>query len=77
MSPLQMRAAVAGVYSGRKWKRKVDHMTDNQVTAIYLDFLKKGKFEKNVCRSKPKCTEAATDEGLIFQPLTGEQLKLF
>ena len=43
MSIDQMRTAVEKVYPGEKWKRKVVHMSDNQIIAIYYDFLKKKK----------------------------------
>ena len=31
-----MRQEVAAMYPGRKWKRRVERMPDDQVTAIYL-----------------------------------------
>lgn len=37
------REAVKGVYSGEKWKTKVDEMTDEQVTAIYSRLKGQGK----------------------------------
>ena len=38
----QMREALKKVYDGDKWQKKVKLMPDNQVLAIYLDFVKKG-----------------------------------
>jgi hypothetical protein len=32
----EKRAYVASMYSGKRWKNKVKHMSDIQVTAIYL-----------------------------------------
>lgn len=32
----KQREALKSVYSGRRWVQKVDHMTNEQVTAIYL-----------------------------------------
>ena len=79
MTPIQMRTAIASVYKGRKWKRKVDNMTDNQVTAIYLDFLKKGKFDESKTtwdddpRSKRKPVKKNNKNDII----NGEQLEIF
>ena len=46
------RAYVASMYPGKSWKKKVKHMSDIQVTAIYLKEQKAGfpdrsKKEKN------------------------------
>jgi len=39
------RAAIAAVYSTYSWKDKVKHMSDAQVTAVYLRFLRDGKIK--------------------------------
>lgn len=41
MSIEQMRATIANVYNGEKWKTKVSKMSDGQVIAIYGRFLDK------------------------------------
>lgn len=46
MTVEEMRNAIAGVYPGLTWKQKVAAMHDDQVTAIYLDFQAKDKFNK-------------------------------
>ena len=38
MSVEQMRDAIAGVYSGDDWKRRVSRMPEDQVMAIYFRF---------------------------------------
>ena len=45
MSIEQMRSAIKKVYSGKKWKDKVDKMQDYQVAAIYERFLHSGKLQ--------------------------------
>lgn len=43
MTTDEMRNLVASVYPGQKWKDKVMNMSDNQVVAIYWQFVQKGK----------------------------------
>lgn len=40
----QMRYLVKQAYSGKKWKQKVDNMSDGQVTALYYSLARRGKF---------------------------------
>jgi hypothetical protein len=37
------REAVREAYSGEKWKDKVDKMSDDQITAIYIRLKTQGK----------------------------------
>jgi hypothetical protein len=37
------REALKGAYSGDKWAKKVDGMSDSQVTAMYLRLKGQGK----------------------------------
>lgn len=39
----QKRKAVRQAYPSDKWKKKVDEMTDDQVTAIYIRLKGQGK----------------------------------
>lgn len=39
----EKRKAVMGAYAGKKWKDKVDKMSDDQVTAIYIRLKGQGK----------------------------------
>ncbi len=43
MAKIDKRDAVKGAYKGEKWKLKVDNMTDDQVTAIYIRLKGQGK----------------------------------
>lgn len=36
MAPNEMREALKGAFSGRKWTTKVTNMSENQVTAVFL-----------------------------------------
>ena len=86
MSVQQMRAAIYEVYSGRRWKIKVQNMSDAQVIAVYYSFLEKGKFltpgEDRPWNEKP--TEPYTPEVLsdliddveTRPSYVGEQLKI-
>lgn len=46
MTTKQMRIQISDVYNTPTWRNKVDHMTDNQVIAIFHRFLKEDKFIK-------------------------------
>lgn len=39
------RAIIAAVYDGKKWKDRVAKMTDAQVIAIHVSFVKQGKLK--------------------------------
>ena len=39
----EMRAYISDVYEGVKWKAKVAKMSDNQVMAIYYNFIERVK----------------------------------
>jgi hypothetical protein len=43
MTDSQKRQYVYNLYPGPKWKRRVDRMPDDQVTAIYLNHLRDGE----------------------------------
>lgn len=43
MTVSEMRELVSSVYAGQKWKDRVKYMSDDQVIAIYWQFVKKGK----------------------------------
>ncbi len=38
-----MRREIVKVYKGRRWEEKVRKMSDDQVTAVYLSFKRRGK----------------------------------
>lgn len=81
MSVDQMRAAIADVYSGNKWQRKVSKMHDDQVIAVYNNFLRSGKFsqkEKEPPRDKKDKQRGTRKQGPFFDDWSGsEQLSLF
>ena len=41
-----MRTAIISAYPGLRWESRVNAMEDNQVIAIYNDFIRKGVFNK-------------------------------
>lgn len=43
MTAAQKRVYVSDLYPGHNWKRKVDRMPDDQITAIYLKHQADGK----------------------------------
>jgi len=75
----QMRAAIAEVYSGNKWKRKVEKMYDDQVIAVYNSFLRSGKFDQKEPPRKKKDNQKGTrKQGPFFDAFgEGEQLSFF
>lgn len=42
MTDAQKRQYVANLYDGHKWKKRVEKMRDDQVTAIYLKHMQEG-----------------------------------
>lgn len=58
MTVQQMKDAIVRVYRTESWRKKVEAMYDNQVIAIYYDFLNRGILDKVLRREKPKekCT---------------------
>ena len=54
MTIQQMKDAIARVYRTESWQKKVDGMYDNQVIAIYYDFLNRGILDKVLRKEKPK-----------------------
>lgn len=46
MTVEQMRIDISSVYSSVHWKDRVKRMTDEQVIAIYYDFVNRGKFDR-------------------------------
>lgn len=71
----EMRVAVSKVYPGKAWKTKVAKMPDAQITAIYFNFLKDGRFDKP--RSKPK--KEVVKRGFVTEnrPKYARQLSFF
>lgn len=43
MAEPNKREVLKRVYPSNKWARKVDHMSDDQVTAVYLRLKAQGK----------------------------------
>lgn len=75
MSVEEMRVAIAKVYSGEAWKRKVRNMPDYQVMAIYFSFLETGKFDKP---KKPAAERTEPAKGPSpFKPEVGVQITMF
>jgi hypothetical protein len=42
MTDAQKRMYVSNLYSGPKWKKRVEKWSDDQVTAVYLKHVEKG-----------------------------------
>ena len=53
MTIQQMKDAIADVYDTKSWRRKVEYMYDDQVIAIYHNFLERGILGKVMRRERP------------------------
>ena len=63
MTIQQMKDAIVAVYDTTSWKKKVAHMYDDQVIAIYHDFSNRGKLNKVLRRERPgRYTDNSTQE---------------
>lgn len=60
-----MRNDISKVYLNTSWKKRVAHMPDKQVMAIYYSFLEKGKFG-HVPKPKPKVVEPVVEQEPYF-----------
>ena len=49
-----MRSEITKVYLGNSWSTKVKNMSDEQVIAIYHNFLRNKKFKSSEIRCKHK-----------------------
>ena len=70
MTISQMRVAITEVYPGPTWERKVANMPDDQVVAIYYEFLRQGRFHS---RSKARLEKKQDSP---FKPMVGVQLTI-
>lgn len=71
-----MRAEISKVYPSPTWRRKVACMYEDQVIAVYYDFLKRGMFNKKKdtrpipIKSEPQGIRATEDfkwvQGSVF-----------
>lgn len=81
MTVERMRAAILKVYPNVTWKEKVFRMHDNQVIAIYYNFLERGKFMEKP--KKVECTDTSPVEVNVWEltnesgRISGDQLCLF
>lgn len=46
MTDAQKRQYVANLYPGKNWKRRVEKMPEDQITAIYLKHLQSGTIDE-------------------------------
>ena len=52
-----MRREISNVYSGKKWKKRVKQMPENQVLAVYNTFVRTDRFKKQKEKEKEKKKE--------------------
>ena len=57
MTVQQMKDAIVAVYDTSSWKKKVNKMYDDQVIAIYYNFLNRGILDKVMRRENPATVE--------------------
>ena len=53
MTIQQMKDAIIPVYDTTSWRKKVENMYDDQVVAIYYNFLNRGILDKVMRRERP------------------------
>lgn len=57
-----MRRLVRDAYPGEKWQNNVETMSNEQVIAIYHNFVSRGKFNKKPEIIKPPVIKKPTDK---------------
>lgn len=76
MTVQQMRDAILKVYDTASWKKKVENMYDDQVIAIYHNFLERDILDKVMRKERPEVTKSIkTFDGYV--PQEAEQLTIF
>ena len=70
MEVYQMREKIADAYPYDKWKDKVAKMYDNQVIAIYYNFLETGVFEKKVDLKKKEEIKKHLEKANVIDELS-------
>lgn len=68
-----MRSAISDVYPSREWRERVDRMPNDQIIAIYYDFLKYGRFEKGPAKKPAPKTDVKYEQLTIFDFMKGEK----
>lgn len=67
----QMRSALCELYTGPKWRLKVQGMPDRQVIAIYKDMQSKGRFTQKNKRKRKEPKKATAIQLTVFDVLYG------
>lgn len=77
MTVHEMRREISEVYPGEGWKNKVSKMPEDQVMAVYFNFLEKGRFSKVDKKQQQEENNKASVKatGALFTPYVGTQLK--
>lgn len=57
MTTDQMRNAIKPVYETSSWRNRVDYMPDEQVIAVYYNFLHRGILNKVMKKERPVITD--------------------
>lgn len=65
------RNYVSGMYPGPKWSERVSHMADDQVTAIYLRFIRDAQ------SPRPETPEKLEQDMREIQENQDHQIRLF
>lgn len=75
MTIQQMKDAIVKVYDTASWKKKVENMYDNQVIAIYHNFLERGILDKVMRKEKPVVPKLNRMPDYV--PQEAEQMTIF
>lgn len=76
MTVQQMRDAILKVYDTESWKKKVANMYDDQVIAIYHNFVERKILDKVMRRERPAAKKSAWAVE-DYVPQEAEQLTIF
>ena len=76
MTIQQMKDAIVVVYDTASWKKKVANMYDDQVIAIYHNFLERGILDKVMRKEKPKVNVMVERSSTYTEPKS-QQMTIF
>lgn len=76
MTVQQMKEAILNVYQTKSWRTKVANMYDDQVIAIYYNFLERGILNQVLRNERPAITDLIEPPN-TYNPPECQQMTIF
>ena len=76
MTVQQMKEAILNVYQTKSWRNKVANMYDDQIIAIYYNFLERGVLNQVLRHERPAITDLIETPN-TYNPPECQQMTIF